>query len=65
MSINEILKQIQEKERILYHEYCEQKKEYGRENVGTRHALASWGSVNTLLEELEESIIKNAIKNEA
>lgn len=65
MSTIEILKQIKQTERTLYKEYREQREVYGRENEGTKNALASWGSVNTLLEELEQSINLNTNNNEA
>lgn len=65
MSTIEILKQIKQTERTLYKEYREQREEYGRENEGTKNALASWGSVNSLLEELEQSINLNTNNNEA
>lgn len=65
MSTNQILQQIKDKERILYDEYLEQRKYYGKNDAGTKHSFAQWGAINSLLDEITESTNTNAIKNEA
>ena len=57
MTKEEIIKFIKDEEKLLYLEFTELRKMYGREHESTRFASAQWNAVLGILENIE--IIEN------
>ena len=66
MSSQQIIQLIKSKESDHYKEYRELLSAFGRDNPGTKNAIAAWHSLNSLLEEIENNTTqsnKHQIKN--
>lgn len=57
MTKEQIIKFIKDEEKLLYLEFTELRKMYGREHESTRFASAQWNAVLAILENIE--IIEN------
>lgn len=53
MTKEQIIKFIQDEEKLLYLEFTELRKMYGREHESTTYASAQWNAVLGILENIE------------
>lgn len=53
MSKEQIIKMIKDEEKLLYLEFTELRRMYGREHESTKYAAAQWNAVLGILENIE------------